>query len=143
MVKKAREDCGINYAFTENVKQLSYWMNFIHQPFHAMGEVLHSVTLCNPYMPLTGQWFKCNVQIAYTIALVFVVIALDLPRFGRFADPGFFNQLVEPLIEANQWSFWIMGLFILVQHIFHTGYVLQPGYRNTPDSFLPWLQVIF
>jgi hypothetical protein len=52
-------------------------LELLHQPLHAVGEVLNGMPLGNAQMSLPNQRFKGNIQVAHTITLVFVGVAFS------------------------------------------------------------------
>jgi hypothetical protein len=122
---------------------LHFNMNFVHQPFHTVGKILHCMAFGGPDMSLTSQRFKEKVQISHTITFIFVIVTFSQSRFGRQANPSLLNQLFKPFIKTDQWVVRIIGLFILIKHIFHASHILRACFGNAPHLFLPWLYVVF
>jgi hypothetical protein len=52
--------------------------------------------------------------------------------------------LLARLVEADQWSPWVIGLGIQAEHILHTVDKVGVGTRrDTPFFLQPWLQFVF
>jgi hypothetical protein len=114
---------------------IRFWMTFIDQPLHLMGEVLHGIPFGQADLPLGDQGFEEHMQVANSMALLLIIVALHLPGLGRQDDLGFYNQLFQPFIVADQRAFGIIGLFVQVQHVFHAGYIRCVGLGDAPHSY--------
>src|SRR5262249_12555246 len=99
----------------------SFWVAFVDQPLHGVGEVDLCALLCHLYMLPASLRFHKEKEVARVVALVFVIIALRPPRLGRQRWPGILNELLGGLIKVGLGPSGIIRLSVDLQDIFHGG----------------------
>jgi hypothetical protein len=122
---------------------LSFWIDLIHQPLHLVGKVLRRATFCYFQVPPGLLRLKEHEQVACPITLVLVVVPFRPPWLDGLDRARIFNQLLTGLIQAHLGTLRVVGFFVQVQHILHTGHKLGAHLRNAPLLPLPGLKFAF
>ena len=82
-------------------------------------------------------------QVRGSVAFIFAVVALDLPRLGRDRPADLADELDRALVEADHRALGIGRFGIKIEHVLHTGDIVGVDLRNAPHVLAPWLEVIF
>ena len=75
-------------------------------------------------------------QIGGSIPLILVVVPRRVPWLRRDWHTRFRYELLRRLVQADQWTFWIVRSLVNLQHILHTGYERGIGIRGDDPSLL-------
>src|SRR4051812_41108274 len=80
-------------------------------------------------MPPAFQRGEHHEQIGGSIPLILVVVPRRGPWLRRDWHTRFRNELLRRLVQADQWTFWIVRSLVNLQHILHAGYERGVGIR--------------
>src|SRR5262252_7022320 len=117
-----------------------FWVAFVYQPLHGVGEVDLRTLLRHLHMPPASLRFHEEKEVTCAVALVFVIIALRPPRLGRQRLPGLFNELLVGLIKVDLGPCGIIRRSIDLQDVFHGGDELRTHLWDAPLLLQPRLE---
>src|SRR5262245_43014365 len=120
-----------------------FWVAFVHQPLHLVGEVDPRTLLRHMHMAPAGLRFHEEKKVARAVALVFVITALRLPWLGGQRLPALCDELLVGFIKVDLRPLSIIGRCVDFQHVFHGGDELRTHLWNTPLLLQPRLEVTF
>jgi hypothetical protein len=66
-----------------------------------LGKILLRAMRAHRHMPLARQWLKAHEEATDALSLIFVVKALDLPRFGWDVHPCLTDQLLARFVQTD------------------------------------------
>src|SRR5712672_408656 len=101
----------------------------IRQILEDVGVVYGGVATGDLDMPPAFQGGEHHEQIGGPIPLILVVVPRRVPRLRRNWHTRFRNELLRRLVQADQWTFWIMRSLVNLQYILHAGYERGVGIR--------------
>jgi hypothetical protein len=90
-------------------------------------------------MPPAFQRGEHHEQIGGSIPLILVVVPRRLPWLRRDWHTRFRNELLRRLVQADQWTVWIVRSLVDLQHILQAGYKRGVGIR-WDDPLLPQMR---
>ena len=109
-----------------------------------LGKILLRAMRAHRHMPLARQWLKAHEEVTRALSLLFVVKALDLPRFGWDGHPCRTSQLLARFVQTDLRMPCIIGACVDVQHLFHLAHKGGIRFRrNTILFFEPGLELVF
>src|SRR5215471_12035542 len=115
----------------------------INQPAHLLRKVLHGPLCGDDNMSPADLRFTEQKKITGSVALVFIVIAHRLARFGGQRCACLRNQLLARFIEVDFRARGIIRLLVEVKHVLHGGDKLSAHVWQAPLLFLPGLEFVF
>src|SRR6201991_1148417 len=122
---------------------LGLWECFVNKPFHLPRKVLHRSLLGHRNVPPSSLRFAHHEQVAHASSLILIIKASDFPSTGGNWLPGFSDQLLARLIEADRGTHFVVIFGIQIKHIFHASNELGVDFADTPLLFQPRLEFVF
>src|SRR4029450_2362406 len=123
-----------------NPNHAGFWVAFVHQALHRVGEVELWPWLRHLHMAPAGLGCYEEKKMARAVPLIFVIIALRSPQLGRQRLSGLFNELLGRLIQVDLGPGRIIGLRVDLQDIFQRGDELGPDLGDAPLFLQPRLK---
>ena len=122
-------------------------VKFVYQQLHGQGKVLGSTRFAHLYAPEAHLRFEKREQVGCAFALVLVVVAHRLARFGRQGSARLGHHLVlGHLIKADQRLVRIVALLVEIQNVLHAPDKLRAQLWDAPlllqpRFYIPYLSV--
>src|SRR6202030_530363 len=101
----------------------------IRQILEDVGVVYGGVATGNLDMPPAFQGGEHHEQIGGPIPLILIVVPRRVPWLRRNWHTRFRKELLRRLVQADQWTFWIMRSLVNLQYILLAGYERGVGIR--------------
>jgi hypothetical protein len=101
----------------------------VRQILEDVSVVYGGVAIGDLDMPPAFQRGEHHEQIGGSIPLILIVVPRRVPWLRRNWHTRFRNELLRRLVQADQWTFWIMRSLVNLQYILHAGYERGVGIR--------------
>ena len=99
---------------------------------HTLGEVAGRAVLGDLNPAPAAMDIEEDEQIGCAVALIFAVIAFELPRLGWDRLARLTNQLGWALVKAYHGPLWIGCFGVEIKHVLHVGNVGAVDLRDAP-----------
>ena len=109
---------------------------------HTLGEVAGGAVLSDLDPTPAAMDIEEDEQIGRTVALIFAVIAFELPRLGRDRLTHLTDELSWALVKTDHGPLWIGCFGVEIEHVLHVGNVGAVDLRDAPHVLAPRLEMV-
>ena len=109
---------------------------------HTLGEVAGGAVLSDLDPTPAAMDIEEDEQIGRTVALIFAVIAFELPRLGRDRLTHLTDELSWALVKTDHGPLWIGCFGVEIEHVLHVGNVGAVNLRDAPHVLAPRLEMV-
>src|SRR5215469_4581116 len=118
------------------------WIMGVDEFAHTLGEVASRAVLGDLDPAPTAMDIEEDEQIGRAVALIFAVIAFELPRRGWDRLTYLADELGWALVKAHHRPLWIGYLGVEIEHVLHVGNVGAVDLRDAPHVLAPRLEMV-
>src|SRR5271157_588043 len=122
---------------------LDMWIPRLNQVSHKESVFFFGATPEDTHHAPATERFDGHHHTTGAVASIFIVLFQWRPWTHGERDHHIADELTWAFIKANLRKVRIIGLFIEIEEIFHTGQELTIYLRKAPLMFLPRLEVVF
>src|ERR1700730_138684 len=118
------------------------WIMDVDEFAHTLGEVTGHAVFGDLDPAPAAMDIEEDEQIGRAVALIFAVVAFELPRAGCDRLTHLVDHLGWALVEADHGPLWVGGFGVEVEHVLHVGNVGTVDLRDAPHVLAPRLEMV-
>src|SRR5215468_6271840 len=118
------------------------WIMGVDEFAHTLGEVASRAVLGDLDLAPAAMDIEEDEQIGRAVALIFAVIAFELPRLGWDRLAHLADELGWALVKTDHGPLWIGCFGVEIEHVLHMGNVGAVDLRDAPHVLAPRLEMV-